>query len=221
MSDLSSSKASHLPKRPTLVRTRVGCVKASTYDLPAPDHTYGYSRPEDPEGVGAIISNWVTANPSLHKETEKRVVYSNVLAIKNGCVTAKSMHQYGVDHPNIRLKESLTINSGRSNSNHEGPFGAKTKFSEDSMGDLLQGRFVPPTKDDYDYPDISMIKKTGLMPKPKSTIASDSILQARERADQDREKKEHHFVMKKFQNIEPTMTFTNSKLVRTAKNYEE
>lgn len=43
---------SHLVKRPTLVKTRVGCVKGTTRDLPPPDHTYGYSRPEDPEGAG-------------------------------------------------------------------------------------------------------------------------------------------------------------------------
>ena len=43
---------SHLAKRPTLVKSRIGCVKGSTRDLPPPDHTYGYSRPEDPEGAG-------------------------------------------------------------------------------------------------------------------------------------------------------------------------
>jgi hypothetical protein len=31
-----------------------------------------------------VISNWVTANPSLEKKTAKMIVYSNVLAIKKG-----------------------------------------------------------------------------------------------------------------------------------------
>lgn len=52
-----SNKETHLPKRSTLVRTRVGCVKTTTYDLPDPDHTYGYVKPEDPEGAGE--SKWI------------------------------------------------------------------------------------------------------------------------------------------------------------------
>lgn len=43
---------SHIPKRRTLVKSRVGCVKTSTYDLPQGEHTYGYSAPSDPEGAG-------------------------------------------------------------------------------------------------------------------------------------------------------------------------
>lgn len=31
-----------------------------------------------------VISNWVTANPSLEKKSAKMVVYSNVLAVKKG-----------------------------------------------------------------------------------------------------------------------------------------
>ncbi len=56
------------------------------------------------------------------------LVYSNVLAIKKGCITAKSMRQYAIDHPNIRLKEVLPTDSTRVDANHEGPFGIKTKL---------------------------------------------------------------------------------------------
>ena len=52
------------------------------------------------------------------------------------------------------------------------------------MNDILQGRFIPVVKEDYDYPDISSIEKTGVMPKPKSTIASDSVLKARKLAEE-------------------------------------
>lgn len=75
-----------------------------------------------------MISNWVAANPSLEKKSSKMIVYSNVLAVKKGCITAKSMRQYAIDHPNIRLKELLSTDSTRINSNHEGPFGIKTKL---------------------------------------------------------------------------------------------
>lgn len=50
------------------------------------------------------------------------------------------------------------------------------------MEDILQGKFFPHANEDYDYPDISMIQKTGIMPKPKSTIAADSVLKARRQA---------------------------------------
>ena len=43
--------ATHLTKRTTLVKVRVGCSKMSTRDLPPKDHTYGYHNPTDPESV--------------------------------------------------------------------------------------------------------------------------------------------------------------------------
>lgn len=75
-----------------------------------------------------VLSNWVTANPSSEKKSSKMVVYSNVLAVKHGCITARAMRQYSIDHPNIRLKEVLTTDTGRVDANHEGPFGIKTKL---------------------------------------------------------------------------------------------
>ena len=46
--------AEDLSKRKcTMVKDRVGCVKASTYSLPPSDHVYGYKLPTDPEGAGA------------------------------------------------------------------------------------------------------------------------------------------------------------------------
>ncbi len=42
---------SHLAKRSTLVKVRVGCVKMSTYDLPPVDHTYGHVKPMDAESM--------------------------------------------------------------------------------------------------------------------------------------------------------------------------
>ncbi len=42
-------ETSHLAKRSTLVKVRVGCPKMSTRDLPGVDHTYGYTAPTDAE----------------------------------------------------------------------------------------------------------------------------------------------------------------------------
>eukprot|EP00981_Chlorochromonas_danica_P013330 scaffold6156_cov179-Ochromonas_danica.AAC.2 len=117
-----------LPKKRTIVKDRVGCVRTSTYSLPPENHIYGKKTEHTQEGSGDLISNWVAANPSLEKKSSKMIVYSNVLAVKKGCITAKSMRQYGIDHPNIRLKELLSTDSTRINANHEGPFGIKTQL---------------------------------------------------------------------------------------------
>ncbi|KAJ1406432.1 hypothetical protein B484DRAFT_436707 [Ochromonadaceae sp. CCMP2298] len=118
----------HIPKKRTMMKDRVGCVRASTYSLPMEGHTYGMKTPEAFEGAGTIISNWVTANPSLEKKSSKLIVYSNVLAVKHGCITSTAMRQYSIDHPNIRMKEVLNNDSTRVDANHEGPFGIKTKL---------------------------------------------------------------------------------------------
>jgi len=200
---------SHIVKKRTIIKDRVGCVRTSTYDLPANGHAYGMKYPAATEGAGTIISNWVASNPSLEKKTSKMVVYSNVLAVKHGCITARAMRQYGIDHPNIRLKEVLHTDSSRVNTNHEGPFGIKTEFADESMESLLQAKFTNFNNDDADYPQIESIKKTGFMPTPKPTIASQSITLAREKkAEQDQPK---HFIMKRFQNIPGTFTLPNTK----------
>lgn len=116
------------------------------------------------------------------------------------------MRKYAIEHPNIRLKESLHANSARVDSAHEGPFGIKTKLlvilkyfidlvndvnvyfsdysAEESMGNILQNKYGS-YEDDIDYPTIAHIKKTGLMPKPKGTIASESVRMVRQKAEEE------------------------------------
>mmetsp|Transcript_1439 Transcript_1439/g.2343 ORF Transcript_1439/g.2343 Transcript_1439/m.2343 type:complete len:239 (+) Transcript_1439:223-939(+) len=194
----------HIPKKRTMMKDRVGCVRASTYNLPQEGHTYGAKTPEAAEGAGNIISNWVTANPSLEKKSSKLIVYSNVLAVKHGCITSTSMRQYSIDHPNIRMKEVLNNDSTRVDANHEGPFGIKTKFSEEPIGDILQAKYTNFANEDSDYPSVVSIKKVGFMPSPRPTIASQSQMVARMRkAEKDKPK---HFIMKRFQNIQGKMS---------------
>jgi len=119
----------NLPKKRTLIKDRVGVVRTSTYNLPAdPSHTYGLKNRNAQEGTGEIISNWAAANPSEGKESLKSYVHSNVLAIKNGCVSAQAMRMYCDAHPNIRLKEVYQEGGLVGNANHEGPFGVHTKL---------------------------------------------------------------------------------------------
>eukprot|EP01034_Spumella_vulgaris_P031883 gene31883-39387_t len=124
------------------------------------------------------------------------------------------MRQYSIDHPNIRLKEVLTTDSSRVDANHEGPFGIKTKFAEESMNSILQAGYTNFKNEDTDYPTIVSIKKTGFMPTPRPTIASQAITVAREKANEKAQPK--HFTMKRFQNIKGKMA-TRENTLRSSK----
>lgn len=118
------------------------------------------------------------------------------------CITAKSMRQYGIDHPNIRMKEILNTDSTRIDGLHEGPFGIKTKFADEHIQDILQAKYTDFRNEDSDYPAVHTIQKKGFMPVPKSTIASQSIVEARLKKEHIPE--HHRFIMKRFQNIKGT-----------------
>ena len=137
-------------------------------------------------------------------------ILSNMYFFFYSCITAKTMRQYGIDHPNVRLKEVLSQDSGRgeARASHEGPFGRKTELyvpminfvvatyihnsfpclgpyftsAEESFGSIIQAKFTNFANNDADYPTITSIKKTGEMPHPKTTRAAQSILKAREDA---------------------------------------
>jgi len=218
-----------LERKSTMIKDRIGICKTSCRNLPPPDHVYGYKAKTDAEGAGALISTWVTANPSEHEGREEIIVYSNVLAIKHGCITARDMRQCtstpggcwnlclssarplisspfdphactdSKDHPCIRMKEILT--EAAPTAQFEGPFGIKTKFAEEPLTDIIQGKYTNFATDDQDYPNVSVIAKLGLMPKPKPTIASESIAMAREKQRVKETMTKKKFVMKKFQNI--------------------
>lgn len=201
----SEEHSLHIPKRSTLIKDRVGCVRSSVYDLPPTNYTYGkpsYGPSNVSEGAGEIISNWVTSDPSSGKESNKLIVFSNILAIKKGCVTAAAIRKYVIDHPNIRRKETLVNDANaKGNNDHrfEGPFGRKTVYANEKMADIVGASFTNFNTEDADYPDVSSVSKKGNIPPAKSTKASDGIIIAREKSKAKIEKK--HFVMKRFQNV--------------------
>ena len=43
---------SHVVKKRTMIKDRVGCCRTSTYALPTEGHTYGMKMPEQLEGAG-------------------------------------------------------------------------------------------------------------------------------------------------------------------------
>jgi len=199
----------HLPRKSTLVKARVGCVRSSCYDLPeGSSHTYGMkSSVNEDQQVGNIISNWVTSNPSSGKESSKMIVFSNILAIKNGCVTARAMRKYASEHPNIRRKEALASSSARVDTRFEGPFGRKTEVSDEGMDNIIGARWTSYGPEDVDYPDTSCIKKTGSFPKPRPTIASLKVIEAREKKQE--QSIPRKFCMKRFQNVKGTFKIPN------------
>lgn len=92
------------------------------------------------------------------------------------------MRQYAIEHPNIRMKEILNSDNTRMEANHEGPFGIKTTTNEESMGELLQAKYTDFNNEDTDYPSVASIKKTGFMPVPKTTHATELIAETRRKA---------------------------------------
>lgn len=202
----------HLPRKSTLVKSRVGCVRSSCYDLPeSSDHVYGSKTVlKEDEAVGNIITNWITANPSSGKESSKMIVFSNILAIKNGCVTARAMRKYAAEHPNIRRKEALQTSSARVDSRFEGPFGRKTALSDEGMDNIIGAKWTTYGPEDVDYPDTSCIKKTGSFPKPRPTAASQKVIEARIKKQEQAVPRK--FCMKKFQNVKGTFKLPNQKV---------
>jgi len=190
-----------VPKKCTIVKSRLGVVKTSCYNLPDSNHTYGYKPPDDIEGAGDIISNWVTTNPSSGKESTASCVHQNILAISKGCISAASMRNYRINHPNIRLKEVLQANSARPDSMVEGPFGRKTEYSKDSLADIIGTNYTNYCTEDVDYPILKGFVMHGYMPAPRGTKSS--TLQAalvKQKMEAESTPKEH-FTMKRFQNI--------------------
>lgn len=70
------------------------------------------------------------------------------------------------------------------------------------MDSLLQAKYTNFANEDSDYPIVTSIKKTGFMPTPRPTIASQAIIAARK--EQEEKAQPKRFTMKRFQNIKGT-----------------
>lgn len=202
-------------KRRTLIRERVGCSRATIYDLPPIDFAYGMKFKTDVENAGEVISNWQTSDPSSGKETSKQIVHSNILAVSRGCITAKAMRQYTIDHPHIRRKETLHHTEARMKSDAiiDGPFGIKTITSEDKIADILNGTFHDWSTDDLDYPKKTSAGNVVKLTRPRSTAASSGIMLARE-MERMKSIPRERFTMKKFQHIPGVLDFANPETLK-------
>ena len=75
-------------------------------------------------------------------------------------------------------------------------------FQSSFLSLIFRMPFLVPSILFLDYPNTSVIAKFGLMPKPRPTIASESVAMAREQQRAKEYSTKKKFVMKKFQNIE-------------------
>ncbi|KAI9998820.1 hypothetical protein PInf_003411 [Phytophthora infestans] len=144
-----------LSMRRTMVKSTVGHVQRTTYDLPDaknPYHVYGYEIPRDPENAGQVIGRWVHATPSPATTTGRSFIETNRQAIIHGCVSAGE-------------------NRRRLCATNDTTFGIKSKESEDIWG-LIQARYTSFSNDDAYYPDLGSMKTRGKLPLPRETRCS-------------------------------------------------
>ena len=217
LSTMAAADKEKITKRRTLIKERVGCTRTSNYDLPPLSHAYGKKFQADFENASEVISNWQTSDPSAGKESSKMIVYSNILAVSRGCVTAKAMRQYAIDHPHIRRKESLHNTSARRDAEAmiDGPFGTKTIINpEDNMKNIVEGAFHDWSTDDMDYPKKTSAGNIVQLQRPRSTAASNGIMLARE-MERYKSKPHQRFTMKRFQNIPGVLDFTQPETLIT------
>lgn len=75
--------------RRTMIKSTVGNVRRTSYDLPDaknPNHAYGFEIVRDPESAGEVISKWVQATPSPAAKSGRSFIETNRKAILNGYV---------------------------------------------------------------------------------------------------------------------------------------
>lgn len=87
--------------------------------------------------------------------------------------------------------------------------------ADESMDSILSAKYTNFHNEDADYPVIQSIKKTGHMPTPRPTIASQAIIVAREKANEKAQPK--HFIMKRFQNVKGKMAQDRDAAAASAK----
>lgn len=90
---------------PLLVRSVVGKVRASTYDLPGNDFIYGRAEPEGEEGTREVVGSWLEHRKNPDKVPGRDFVKMNKVAARQGCVTSKHIAAYRKNN-DIRLGTS-------------------------------------------------------------------------------------------------------------------
>ncbi|KAJ8523795.1 hypothetical protein ON010_g17324 [Phytophthora cinnamomi] len=156
-----------------MIKSTVGSVRRTTYDLPDaknPNHVYGYEVQRDPENAGQVIGKWVQAVPSPAAKSGRSFIETNRQAIMNGYLSAGEARRFANEHPDIVVKPAEKCKGGFVPTN-DMTYGIKSKVSEDIWG-LVQARHTSFSNDNADYPDLSTMKIKGKLPLPRDTQCS-------------------------------------------------
>ncbi|KAL7686872.1 putative cilia-and flagella-associated protein [Plasmopara halstedii] len=156
--------------RRTMVKSTVGHVQRSTYDLPNDSHVYGYEIPRDPENAGQVISTWKQATPSPSATSGRSFIETNRQAISNGFLSAGETRKFANEHPDIVIRSALKSRRSSKPTN-DTIHGVKSKESEDIWG-LVQAKYTSYSNDNADYPDLSSMRARGILPMPRETRSS-------------------------------------------------
>uniref|UniRef100_K3X1Z2 Uncharacterized protein n=1 Tax=Globisporangium ultimum (strain ATCC 200006 / CBS 805.95 / DAOM BR144) TaxID=431595 RepID=K3X1Z2_GLOUD len=193
------------PLRRTMIKSTVGHVRRTSYDLPDtknPNHTYGYEITRDPETAGEVIGKWMQAVPSPAAKSGRSFIETNRQAIMNGCITAGEARKFANEHPDIIVKPASKSKAGFVPTN-DLIYGIKSKESED-INAIIQARFTSFSTENADYPDFSSMKIKGKLPLPRDTRASlgmDVRMHSGRRSGAKDDDPDHLFKMSKFKKV--------------------
>lgn len=169
-----------MEKRATLIKPVTGSVRTSIHTLPPENFVYGLKPIQDEEGVGLVISKWVTSTLTPKPEIKNKLVVINAKAIQSGCITAKTMHEFAKKNDNLHPKISFPTETSRAVKLHDGPFGIKNVVSDCSMQSIIQMKFNDKAaSSDEDYPDLLRVRQRSPFPKPKPTKCSQLYSQSK------------------------------------------
>ncbi|KAG7376939.1 hypothetical protein PHYPSEUDO_012401 [Phytophthora pseudosyringae] len=188
--------------RRTMIKSTVGQVRRTTYDLPDarnPNHVYGYEIQRDPESAGQVIGKWVHATPSPAVTSGRSFIETNRQAIMNGCLSAGETRKFANEHPGIVVKPAVKCKGGSVPTN-DMIHGIKSKASEDIWG-LVQARYTSFSNDTADYPDLSTMTTKGKLPLPRETQCS----MGKDIRNYPRATAREPFKMSKFKAVGPTL----------------
>jgi len=194
-------------KKRKLIKSVVGKVRTSSYQLPGEEFVYGILNQMDIEGAGRVMQSWSQLEPSQPKASLQSFPATNRVALKNGCLDAKSQREFGKSNPvlkknakrgknGVMFTEEMihdnsatgtqvteTRNDVASHANNILVFGMKNHNTDMPMTQLIKSSSPICAWDDVDYPDVSNMKKKGRLPPAKQTKASqllkDSMIHAK------------------------------------------
>jgi hypothetical protein len=192
-------------KKWKLIKSVVGKVRTSSYQLPGDDFVYGIVNKMDNEGAGKVMQSWSQLEPSQPQASMQSFPATNRIALKNGCLDAKSQRLFGKNNPVLKkksrwskegpssLRSACTINQNcnKRNSSTRIPelleqavsvFGMKNSKTDMQMTQLLRESSPICALDETDYPDVTKMKKKGRLPPAKQTKSSqllkDAVIQS-------------------------------------------